>query len=54
MLERAVAILEDVDHPSCLGAAKFLAEQGYGKPSTQLDVTSGGKPLQKQVIVVGG
>lgn len=32
MLEKAREVLKDKEHPAWLGAWRFVAEQGYGKP----------------------
>lgn len=39
--EYAEKIIRDIDHPLWLGAAKWAAEQGYGKP--EQPVTTSGK-----------
>lgn len=53
MLAKAREVLEDKNHPAWLGAWRFLAEQGYGKPAQSVDVTSGGQPIQR-VELFGG
>jgi hypothetical protein len=43
MLTRAQQVLEDPGHPAWLGAWKFVAEQGYGKPVQPVDATVDGE-----------
>jgi len=54
MVQTAEEVLKDKNHPAWLGAWKFLAEQGYGKAAQSLDLTTDGKPLVPQVIIIGG
>lgn len=54
MIKSAEKVLKNPKHPAWLGAWKFLAEQGYGRAVAQVDVTSGGKAIEKQVVVIGG
>ena len=54
MLKTAREVLADKAHPAWLGAWKFLAEQGYGKAPQSVDLTTDGKSLAPQVIVIGG
>lgn len=35
-------------------ALEYVTEHGYGKAANSLDVTSAGKPIQTQRIVIGG
>jgi hypothetical protein len=53
MLERLRLVLDDPGHPAWLGALRFVAEQGYGKPRQQLEVTSEEEKPVTQVLVIG-
>jgi hypothetical protein len=53
-LKAAQSIVVNQKHPAWVGAMKFLADHGYGRPQESVDVTSGGKPLERQVLVWGG
>lgn len=47
------AVLANQKHPAFATMWKAVAERGYGKPREELDVTSGGKPLEPQVWAFG-
>lgn len=51
-LEVAREVLADKGHPAWLGAWRFVAEQGYGKPETAVDITSNGETIGKALIGV--
>jgi hypothetical protein len=40
MLNKAREVLRDKDHPAWLGAWRFVAEQGYGKPEQLVGVAA--------------
>ena len=46
----AEEIVMDKDHPAWLGAFKFLVEQGYGKATQSVDLSSGGQPMKAYIV----
>ncbi len=48
-LEKVRQVLADTDHPAWLGAYRFAAEHGYGKPKEQVE-HSGTVGLQIQFV----
>jgi hypothetical protein len=51
MLRTAERVLKNAKHPAWLGAWKFLAEHGYGKPTQPLS-NADGSNLPPAVIAV--
>ena len=52
---RAQQILETPDHPAWLGAWRFVAEHGYGKPTQRIEhAGDADQPLTVRVIFEGG
>lgn len=47
---KALEVLDDPQHPAWLGALKFLAEHGFGKPNQTIETTV----TERRVIVENG
>jgi hypothetical protein len=51
-IERIIAAMRNDDDAIAVRASEALLDRGWGKPSSSVDVTSGGGPLQSRVEVV--